>query len=217
MVAILPVSLPADAAAAAMLRSNGIGVLVNKNPAPASIALFADDLIETQQGAVARMEASGSTADINPETMVQFEGAELVLEHGSLSVNTSRGLRVRVGCLTVTPVNDAEWTHFDVVDLDGRVTVSGLKNDVYIDSRSSNPQQAKQSAHSSRVIVHEGEQKSREEKCGAADLKESGRLAGRGAIMNSPWAKGAGLVGIGLTCWLICRGDDPISPTKPKM
>ena len=95
--------------------------------------------------------------------MVQFEGNELVLEHGSLSVNTSRGLRVRVGCVTVTPVNDTEWTHFDVVDLDGKVTVSALKNDGYIDSRSSNPQQAKQSGHSSRVIVHEGEQKSREE------------------------------------------------------
>jgi hypothetical protein len=215
MVAILPLSLPADDAAAAMLRSNGMGVLVNKNPAPASIALFADDLVETQPGALARIEAGGSTAGINPETIVQLEGDELVLEHGSLSVNTSRGMRVRVGCVTVTPVNNAEWTHYDVVDLDGKVTASALKNDVYIDSRSSNPQQARQSAHSSRVLVREGEQKSREEKCGAADVKESERLAGIGAIMNSPWAKGAGLVGIGLTCLLICRGDDPISPTKP--
>ncbi|MGC1452717.1 MAG: hypothetical protein WA830_22020 [Candidatus Sulfotelmatobacter sp.] len=217
MVAILPVSLPADDATAAMLRSNGVGVRVNENPAPASIALFANDLVETQKSAVARIEAIGSMADINPETMVQFEGDELVLEHGSLSVSTSRGLRVRVGCVTVTPVKLTEWTHYDVTDVDGKISVSALKNDVNIDSRSGNPQQAKQPAPSTRATVREGERKSREEKCGAADVKTPERLAGRGAIMNSPWAKGAGLVGIGMTCWLICRGDDPISPTKPKM
>ena len=72
--------------------SNGIGVLVNKNPAPASIALFPNDLIETQKAVVARIEVTGSSADINPETVVQFEGNELVLDHGSLSVNTSRGM-----------------------------------------------------------------------------------------------------------------------------
>jgi hypothetical protein len=216
MIVILPVSLLAQDTAAAILRSNGIGVLVNKNPAPASTALFSDDLIETQKDAVARLEASGSTADINPETIVQFEGNELVLDHGSLSVNTSRGLRVRVGCLTVTPVNDAEWTHYDVIDLDGKVTVSALKNDVNIDARSSNPQQTKPSARSSRVTVREGEQKSREEKCGAAYMKTPSNIAGVGAIMNSPYVQipAAGVI-VGLTCWALCSSGNPISPSAP--
>lgn len=217
MVVILPVSLVADDAAAAMLRSNGIGVLVNKNPAPASTALFSDDLIETQRNAVARIEASGSTADILPETMVQFRGDELVLDHGSLSVNTSRGLRVRVGCLIVTPVKNVEWTHYDVADVDGKVTVSALKNDVSIDSRDSSVKQLKQgSARSNRVIVHEGEQKSREEKCGGAYDRASGAVAAKGAILNSAWTKAAGVATIGgLTCWALCRGDDPVSPSQP--
>ena len=116
MIVILPVSLYADDTGAAMLRSNA-GVLLNKNPAPASSALFPDDLVETAKNAGARIEATGSTAEINPDTVVQFEGNELNLEHGSLSVNTSRGMKVRVGCLTVTPVNP-EWTHYDVTDLD---------------------------------------------------------------------------------------------------
>jgi len=217
MIAVLPLSLLADDVAA-MLRSSGVGVLVNKNPAPASIVLFSNDLIETQKGAVARIEASGSTADINPETMIQFEGSELVLDHGSLSVNTSRGLRVRVGCLTVTPANDAEWTHYDVADVDGKVTVSALKNDVYIDFRSRSPQQAKQAANSNRVTVQEGEQKSRDEKCGAADIKQSAaHISGVGAIMNSPWAIRAGAAGVGAALCLgfFCRDDDPISPAKP--
>lgn len=217
MIVILPVSLLAQDTAAAMLRTNGFGVQVNRYPAPASIAVFDQDLIETQKNAAARIEASGSTADINSDSIVQFDVSELVLEHGSLSVNSSRGMRVRVGCLTVTPVNTAEWTHYDVVDLDGKVTVSALKYDVYIDAHSNNPKQAKQSAHSDRVIVREGEQKSREEKCGAAYQKTPGAIAGRGAIMNSPWAIGAGVAGIGAAvCFgLFCQGDDPVSPTKP--
>jgi hypothetical protein len=217
MIAILPVSLMADDTGAAILHSTG-GVLVNRNTAPASTAIFRDDLIETPKEVVARIEMTGSTADINPETMLQYEGDELVLDHGSVSVNTSRVLRVRVGCVTVTPVN-VDWTHYDVVDTDGKVTVSALKNDVYIDAHSTNPKQAKQPQqpeHSDRTIVREGEQKSREEKCGAPILKESGRFAGRGAIMNSPWVKWPSVIGIGaLTCFALCKDDDPISPDKP--
>jgi len=218
MVVILPGSLMAQDSAAAILRSNGIGVLVNRNPAPASAALFSNDLVETQKTAVARIESSGSTADVSSETMVQFEGSELALDHGSLSVNTSRGLRVRVGCVTVTPVSAEQWTHYDVLDRDGKVSVSALKNDVYIDARSGNLQQTKQSAHSTRVTVREGEQKSREEKCAAGDLRTPGSgLPGLGAIMNSPWAIGAGLAGVAtmICLGLLCRNDDPISPTKP--
>jgi len=214
MIAILPVSVLADDSGAVMLRSNP-GVLLNKNRAPASSALFPDDLVETPQKAVARIEASGSTADINPDTIVQFEGDELVLEHGSLSVSTTRGLRVRVGCVTVTPVN-SDWNHYEVTDVDGKVTVSALKNDVYIDARSSKPQQARQSSHSSRTIVHEGEQKSRPEKCGAAASESSGSIAGRGAIMNSPYVKWPAIAVIGvLTCFALCKSDDPISPSHP--
>ena len=86
--------------------------------------------------------------------MVQFNGDELVLDHGTVSVNTSRGLRVRVGCLIIRPVNNTEWTHYDVADVDGKVTVSALKNDASIDSRSGAAQQTKQSVRSNRVIVH---------------------------------------------------------------
>ena len=71
MISILPVSLLADDTGAAMLGSNS-GPLLNKNPAPASSALFPGDLIETQKNAVARIEATGPAAVIDPETMVQF-------------------------------------------------------------------------------------------------------------------------------------------------
>jgi hypothetical protein len=214
MIAILPVSLPADDTGGAILHSSG-SVLLNKNPAPSTSALRSEDLVETQSDAIARIELTGSAADMNPETVVQFNSAELILEHGSLSVNTSRGLKVRVGCVTVTPVS-LEWTHYDVSDVNGKVTVAALKNDVYIESRSANAQPAKESALSDRAIVREGERKSREEKCGGATLKESSVAPGGGAIMSSPyvlWPAAGVIVGVG--CWALCRGDDPISPDHP--
>jgi hypothetical protein len=188
---------------------------VNKNAAPNSRALFTNDLIETPKNVVARIEANGSTAEINAETMVQFEGDELVLDHGSLLVNTTRGLRVRVGCLTVTPVNPSDWTHYDVTDLDGKVTVSALKSDVYLDARDKNSKEAKNSSQSNREIVREGEQKSRTEKCGVAYIKAD-RIPGIGAMMNSIYAKVIAGTAVGvIACFGLCPGGDPISPDKP--
>jgi len=215
MAVILPVSVAADETAAAMLRSSGAGVLVNKNPVPTSIALFPNDLIETRKNAVGRIEVSGSTADINADTMVQFEGDELVLDHGSLSVSTTQGLRVRVGCLTVTPVNLSQWTQYNVSDVDGKVAVSAAKSDVYIDSRAKKAQEAKNPSRTTRDIVRESEQKSREEKCGAAYLKGDS-VPGVGALMNSMWAKiAAGGVAGTVACLGLCHDDDPASPSKP--
>jgi len=199
-----------------MLRSNGVGVQVNKNPAPASIALYRNDLVETQRAAAARLEIAGSSADINQETIVQFAGDELVLDHGSLSVNTSRGLRVRVGCITVVPVNTGDWTHYEVADVDGKVTVWARKSDVYIDAKSKNIEPAKQTTQSksNRSIVRESEQRSRDEKCAAAELRRSGAAAP--GLLNSPWAVAAGAGGAAaIACWGLCRVDEAVSPSKP--
>jgi hypothetical protein len=210
---ILPVSLVAQETGAAMLRSDGT-TRVNDTNAPASSAIFPDDLIRTPKAVGARIETVGSATDISPETVVQFEGDELVLDHGSLSVNTSKALRVRVGCVTMTPVN-VDWTNYEVTDVDGKVTVSALKSDVYIDSRSTNPKEAK-AGPSDRAIVRQGEQKSRSEKCGAGDVNPPDHIAGQGAFMNSPRVIVAGGVAISLVCLGFCRWEDPVSPSKPR-
>jgi hypothetical protein len=65
--------------------------------------------------------------------------------------------------------------------------------------------------------VREGEQKSREEKCAAADVKSA--IAAKGAILNSPWVQwpAIGAIAGGTACLLfVCVNDDPISPSKPK-
>ncbi len=212
MIAILPASVIADDTGAAILHNNG-GVLINGSNAPETATIFPGDTIQVQNKSAARIEVTGSTIDLNSETVVQFESDEIHLDHGSVSVNTSRAFKVRVGCLIMTPVN-MDWTRYDVTDTDSKVKVAALKSDVYIDARSANPQQAKRSTLSGRVIVREGEQKSREEKCGGADFKDE--IAARGAILNSPYVQwpAIGVIG-GITCWALCRGDDPISPSGP--
>lgn len=91
--------------------------------------------MQVQNNAAARIESAGSAAEIDGETVLQFADDELALEHGSLSVYTSRGMRVRVGCLTVTPVNPSMETLYEVVDRDGTLTVHATRGDVYIDGR----------------------------------------------------------------------------------
>lgn len=211
--AILPVSLTAQDGASAILQSNG-GVLLNNAPAPPSSALYPNDLIETQKNAVARITATGSAADINSETIIQFQAAELALDHGSISVDTSRGMRVRVGCMTITPVSDAQSTRYDVSDLDGKVIISAVRGDVYVGANAGNPQSAKQS---SRITVHSGERMSFSEKCGATEIHEAARVPGIGAILNSPWAVGTGAAAITvLTCWALCfNNGNPVSPKDP--
>lgn len=215
MASLLPVSLAAQETAGAILYG-GNGTLVNQSQAPASTAIFPNDLIQTPQGSMARIQLVGSETQINSETLVQYQASELALDHGSLSVNTSRGLRVRVGCIVITPVHDNAWTHYDVKDVDGKVTVSALKDDVYIDAHKKNVEDVKEQDRN-RTIVHESEQGAREEKCGGADSSKPAQVAAVGDWLNSPYAIAAGAAAvIFTTCYALCRtNSEPISPACP--
>jgi hypothetical protein len=210
MIFALPTSLEAQDPGRAMLHNDG-GVWLNGSPAPNSSAIFPHDLIQTQKGNTAKIDADGTTVTVQPETIVQFEGDELVLDHGSLQLNSSREVRVRVNCLTVIP-QTPDWTRYNVSDVDGKVTVAAYQNDVKIHYRGAVGRQSKPAGRS-EATVHQGEQVTREERCGAP--AKSVVIDAKGAILNSLWAKGAGIGAIALTCFLLCLGDEPISPSKP--
>jgi hypothetical protein len=149
---------------------------------------------------------------VQPETIVQFEGDELVLEYGSLQVDTPRGMRVRVNGITVSPLAQ-EWTRYDVTDRDGKVTVTAHENEVKIHHQGAAIRQSKQAAFSD-VTVHQGEQATREERCGEA-AKPADVVNAQGTILNSISVKGVGITAIGVfACWALRRGDEPISPSK---
>ena len=215
MTVILPVSAFPDNPSGAILHSSGQGVLVNGNSVPTSAAIFDNDLIQTQKASPARIETTGSAATIDSETVLQFQLEELALDHGSLSVYTSTGMRVRVGCVTITPVNPSSQTLYEVIDRDGKVTIHASRSDVYIDAKSKEIKEVRNPSHSNRDLVREGEQKSREERCGGAYTKGAPQ-PGIGAIMNSKWAVMIGGTAVGvLMCVGLCHDDDPISPSKP--
>ncbi len=213
MIFVLPVSLTAQDLSRAMLRTEG-GTWLNGAAAPASSAIFSDDLIQTDASHAAKIDADGSSVTVQPETIVQFRGDELVLDHGGLQVDTARKMKVRVNCLTVIPVLDA-WTRYDVTDVNGKVTVVAHKNDVKIHSASSLAHK-KQSGLEGDVIVHEGETASRDEHC-PATARMPGSIDAKGAWLDSWWAQGLGIVAIGVPlckafCW---GGDQPVSPSMP--
>jgi hypothetical protein len=210
MVVVLPTSLMAQDSARAMLRNEG-GAWVNGSPAPTSSAIFMHDSVRTEKENKARIDADGSTVTVAPETIVQFEGGLLILEHGSLQVNTWRGMRVRVNCVTVSPPAQ-EWARYDVTDVDGTVLVLAHQNDVKVHYSGPATWRSKH-VELSDVTVYQGGQATHEDRCG-----EAPKPVGPDSIpawLNTPWAIGIGSgVIVGVTCWALCR-KSPMSPYEP--
>jgi hypothetical protein len=213
MIVILPASLLAQDANRGLLHSDG-GTWLNEVPATPVAAIFPDSLVETQAGHVARIDVEGSSVLIAPETMVQFQGHELVLDHGSLQLDTSREMEVMVGCITVSPISSAR-TEYEVTDGGGKVRVLATKSDVKIHAHENLAHKPKP-GESSDKIVHEGEHYERSEHCVAAAEPQQAATPGTGAALNSSWAWWGGIAIAGvLICLGLCHGDDPISPHKP--
>jgi hypothetical protein len=211
IIEILPASLLGQEPERAMLHSDG-GTSVNGKAVPDSSAIFLHDLMETRPASTAKIDVDGSTVTIRPGTVVRFEGAELVLKHGSLQLNSARAMTVRVNCVTVSPLLQ-NWTRYDVSDLEGKLTVAAYDSDVKIHTAGAAVRRSKRAALQD-VTVHRGEKITREERCRTGS--EAAQQDADGPILNSPWAIGAGVVAIGaLTCFALCRDPGPVSPDKP--
>lgn len=210
IIEMLPAPLLAQEAERAMLHSDG-GASVNGKAVSNSSAIFLHDRIETRPGSNAKIDAGGSTITVLPGTVLVFEGDELILDNGGLQVKSARGLKVLVNCVTITPFTQ-NWTRYDVSDVKEKVTVAAYDNDIKIHAAGAAVRRMKHAA-SQDVIVHRGEQITRDERCGAEAPAPPHAL---GPILNSPWAIGTGAAGIGvLTCWALCRTVQPVSPAWP--
>jgi hypothetical protein len=213
MIVILPASIMAQDTNRGLLHSDG-GTWLNEAQAPPVAAIFPDSLVQTQAGHLARIDVAGSSVVVAPETMVQFQGHELALDHGSLQLDTSTKMEVIVGCITISPVDESQ-TQYTVTDHDGKVRVESAKSDVKIHSHGGTMQKSKQ-GESSDAIVHQGENATRSDHCGAYE-KPTQAVGGFGPNLDSPWAVIPALVIAGtLICLGLCHGDDAMSPMTPK-
>jgi hypothetical protein len=212
MLVILPASLLAQDFGRAMLRSDG-GAWLNGKPAPSPAAIFPGDFVQTRKESGAKIDIDGSTITVQPDTLLQFEGDELDLDHGSLQVSSTRGVKVRVNCMTVVPLTQ-EWTRYDVIDADGKVLVAAHENDVQIHFKHGAVRRSK-NVGPSDVTVHRGEQVIRSEQCDS-EFKPAQPSPAHIPIMDRSWVMWSGIAATGvITCYALCRKGNPVSPDKP--
>ena len=203
MIAVVPLPLMAGDSGAAMLYAKGTAWL-NGSTVPRSSAIFPGDLVQTRPDSVANINAPGSSVTILSDSLVKFEGDAVSVEHGRVTVATSKGMSIRAGDVTVAPASNA-WTEFEVTDVNGRVQIVARKGDVSV------------SDGSQTSTLPQGQQTTRDESQGNNKKKKAGGAApaAAGGVLDSPYAIGAGTAAVGgLLTWVLLQGDEPASPSK---
>ena len=211
MVMIFPAALFAAEQPAAMLYSHGTALL-NGSSIARSSAIFIGDLVQTNADSVANIDAVGSSVLVLNDSLVQYDEGGLKLEHGGLTVSTSKLLGAHAGDVTVSPTARV-WTEFEVRDVDGRVKIAARKGDLTIRD------------DSGTTTLAQGQETTRDESQSQPDKTDDkknkkrggGHVPGAaGGVLNSPWAIGigAGII-VGGAAWVFSHGDEPVSPAKP--
>lgn len=209
MLVIFPAVLFAADSGAAMLYSNGTTWL-NGRSLPKSSAVFSGDLVQTTVGSVAKINASGSSLLVLSDSLVQFDGNAVKVEHGGVTVSTSRAMSTHAGDVAVTPSANV-WTQFDVTDVDGKVYIAARQGDLVINDHAGTTllPQGQQTARDETQTQPMPEKKKKRKRSGAAVP------AGQGGILDSKVAIGVGVAAVaGLTTWVLIQGDEPASPAK---
>ena len=211
LVVIVPASLFAADSGAAMLYANGAAWL-NGSHVPNSSAIFVGDLVQTRSDSAANIHAPGSSITVLGDSLVKFEGSSLKVEHGGVSVSTSKSVATIAGDVRVAPVSNA-WTEFSVTDVDGTVRIAARKGDLTVTD------------DNGTVTLPQGHETTRDEQSDQSDKgnrkRDRRRATGAvpaagGGVLNSPIAIGAGAAAIGgVTIWVLTRSSNPVSPATP--
>jgi hypothetical protein len=194
---------------AAMLYSHGTALL-NGNSIARSSAIFSGDLVQTNADSVANINATGSSVLVLNESIVQYEGSALKLEHGGVTISTSKSLATRAGGITVSP-SSAAWTEFEVRDVDGKVQIAARKGDLTIkdDAGTTTLAQGQQTTREDDQNNDEKNKKKKNRRVAAAEIPAYG------AALDSPWAVGiGGGIILGGTAWVLIQSDEPASPSN---
>ena len=195
---------------AAMLYTNGTAWVNGSHVPRFSSAIFSGDLLQTRSDSLANINAPGSSITVLSDSLVEFQGSSLKIEHGGVTVSTSKGVGTTAGDVTVAPASSS-WTEFNVTDVDGTVRIAARKGDVTVNDGMST------------VTLAQGQETTRDEnsdqdkdKKGNKKRASGATPAAGGGILNSPIAVGIGAAAIaGVTAWVLIRNDQPASPSAP--
>ena len=203
VIACFPVSLMAADSGAAMLYAKGTA-WINGSMVPNSSAIFPGDIVQTKPDAIVNINASGSSVMILPDSLVKFDGQALAVDHGSVTVATSKSMSTQAEDLTVTPASNS-WTQFEVSDADGKVQIVARKGNVSINDGSST------------TVLAEGQQTVRDLTERRKRRREGGAVpAAGGGVLDSPIVIGVGAAAVGgLAVWVLMQSSKPASPMAP--
>lgn len=211
MVVIFPAALFAADQPSAMLYSHG-AALLNGSSILRSSAIFSGDLVQTNKDSVANINATGSTVLVLNDSLIQYEGSSVKLEHGGVRISTSKLLATHAGAVTVKPAGSA-WTEFDVRDVDGRVQIAARKGDLTV------------SDAAGTTTLAQGQETTRDESEPQNNKNnKKGKKGGGGAAaapaattgaLDSPIAIGIATGAVaGVSAWALIQSDNPASPAK---
>jgi hypothetical protein len=205
MIAVALVSLCAADSGAGMLYAKGTA-WINGSMVPRTSAVFPGDLVQTRSDSVASINASGSNLIILEDSLIKFDGPSSSLEHGSVTVATSKGMIIRSGEITVAPASTG-WTEFEVKGSDGSVRIVAQKGDVKVSDGSD----TSTLSQGQQTTVDQTEKKKKKKKKKAAGAIPSGG----GGVLSSPILYGGLAAAGGVIVWVLLPGDNPISQKSP--
>jgi hypothetical protein len=209
LVVLFPIVSFAAESTPAMLYTNGAAWINGAHVPRPSLAIFSGDLLQTRSDSVAHINGSGSSVTVLADSLVQFEGSSVRINHGGVAVSTSKQMGTTAGDVKVTPASN-DWTEFNVTDFDGTVRIAARKGDLLV------------SDGQNTVTLPQGQETTRDETTPDSSGKKKKKqqagapAAATGGILNSPWAIGAGAVAVGgVATWVLIKNDEPASPAKP--
>lgn len=208
MVVILQATLFAAEQPAAMLYTHG-AALLNGSTIDRSSAIFSGDLVETNASSAANINASGSIVLVLNDSLVKYQGQAVSLEHGGVTISTSKLMATRAGNIVVSPASNV-WTEFEVRDVDGQVEIAARKGDLTVSDDKGTSMLAQGQETTRQEAQPEQDKKKKKKRAAGAAAPAAG-----GGALNSPVAIGIGGAAIlGVTAWVLVKSDQPASPSK---
>ncbi len=197
----------------AMAQNTGVAVVfgngeiyLNGAQLSNSNAIVVGDVVQTKENGSGMISASGSSVNLDSNTIVRFQGQSVALDRGAVKVASGQQMSVNARDLQIVPVSK-QWTQFYVTRSSGTIGIIALKNDVSVNCGGAS------------VTVKEGHQLSRDDadNCGLMSKGKGAPPAASGPVATSPRVAAAALaLGGGLAVWAIWHCDDPLSPDNPQ-
>ncbi len=210
---LFPGSMFAADSGAAMIYINGAALVNDARVPRPSAAIFSGDLLQTRPHSVANINEPGASITVLGDSLVQYEGKSVDIQHGGVTVATSKEIAATAGDVKVRPASSA-WTEFNVVDTDGTVRIAARKGDLLIDDGKDVVTLA-QGQETTRDETNPEATENTKKKRSRKQIPGATPAAGGGAL-SSPIAIGIGAGAIiGVTTWVLVKNDEPASPSKP--